>query len=57
MWNVGEKTRKWLWWEKLKKRDNLEDLGVIEKKMSPIQMDLQEIVGKVWTGFIWLRMG
>jgi hypothetical protein len=39
----GRKTHKGLWWEKLEKRDNLEDLGVTGKKISPIQVDLQEI--------------
>ena len=30
-------------WEKLEKRDNLEDLGIVRKTMPPIQMDLKEI--------------
>jgi hypothetical protein len=43
-----------LWFESLKGRDNLEDLGVDGKKI------LQEILGKycekLWTGFIWIRI-
>jgi hypothetical protein len=41
MW--GEKKHKGLMWEKLEKRDNLEDLGVMGKTIPPMQMDLKEI--------------
>jgi hypothetical protein len=43
------------WFENLKRRDYLEDLdidgSIILKRM------LEKWGGKVWTGFIWLRIG
>jgi hypothetical protein len=41
--------------EKLKGRDHSEDLGIDGKKISEWILGKQD--GKVWTGFIWLRIG
>ena len=40
-------------WGDLRERDHLEDLGVCGDN---IKMDLQESVGKTWTGLIWLKI-
>jgi hypothetical protein len=40
---------------KPERRDHSEDLSVNEK--DNIRMDVEEMSGKVWTGFIWLRIG
>jgi hypothetical protein len=42
-----------IWLEKLKGRDHPEDLGVHGK----VILDCMEMIGKVWTGFICLRIG
>jgi hypothetical protein len=43
------------WSENLKGRDQSEDLGVDGKMI--LEMILGKYGGKVWTGFIWLRIG
>jgi alpha-glucosidase (family GH31 glycosyl hydrolase) len=49
-WERGEKCTRF-WWERLEKKDHLEDRGV-----DGIRMDLREI-GWGWSGYIWLRIG
>jgi hypothetical protein len=39
----------------LKGQDHLEDLGIYEKII--LEWILRKYSGKVWTGFIWLRIG
>jgi hypothetical protein len=41
--------------ESLKERDNSEDLGVDRRMI--LEWTLEKQVGKVWIGFLWLRMG
>jgi hypothetical protein len=41
--------------ENLKGQDHLEDLGIDEKLI--LEWILKKLGGKVWTGFIWLRIG
>jgi hypothetical protein len=43
------------WLQNLKRREHSEDLGVDGKITS--ECILEKYGGKVWTGFIWLRIG
>jgi hypothetical protein len=43
------------WFENLKGRDYLENLGTDKRKI--LEWMLGKYGGKVWTGFIWLRIG
>jgi hypothetical protein len=43
------------WSENLNGRDHLEDLAVDGKII--LEWILKKQVGRVWTGFIWLRIG
>jgi hypothetical protein len=43
------------WFEILKGRDHLEDLGIDGRII--VERILWKFGGKVWTGFIWLRLG
>jgi hypothetical protein len=49
------KTHTKLWYENLKGREHSEELGVDGKTIS--ERILEKHGGKVWTGFIWLRIG
>jgi hypothetical protein len=41
------------WWVNLKKRDNLQTLGVGGSII--LELVMNTYYGRVWTGFIWLR--
>jgi hypothetical protein len=41
------------WWENVKERWHLEDLGIDGRILKSI---LWKVDGRVWTGFIWLRI-
>ena len=43
------------WWENLRKRDNLEDLGVDERII--VKCVFKKWGLGVWTGSSWLRIG
>jgi hypothetical protein len=43
------------WWESLKEKDHLEDQGVDGRVGS--KWTLGRLVGGVWSGFTWLRIG
>jgi hypothetical protein len=43
------------WWESVKEKDNLEDQGV--DGMMGLKWTLGRLVGGVWSGFTWLRIG
>jgi len=52
-WENQEMLKKFLW-EHLKRRDHSKDLCIDEKILKHI---LKMYGGRVWTGFIWLRIG
>jgi hypothetical protein len=43
------------WWESPKERDDLKDQGVYGRMGS--EWTLERLVGDVWSGFTWLRIG
>jgi hypothetical protein len=43
------------WWESPKEKDHLEDRGVDGRIGS--KWTLGRLVGGMWSGFIWLRIG
>ena len=43
------------WWAVLRERDNLEDLGVVERII--LKWIFWKWDEEAWTGFIWLRIG
>jgi len=43
-----------LWLVNLKGKDHLEDIGIHRKII--LEWSLEKYIGKVWTGFIWLRI-
>jgi hypothetical protein len=47
------KMRTSFWWVNLKKRDNLQDLGVDGSII--LKLVTNTYSGRVWTGFNWLR--
>jgi hypothetical protein len=57
MWHARERgeTCKGLCWEIPKEKDNLKDQGV-DGRMG-LEWTLGRLVGGVWSGFTWLRIG
>jgi len=56
--NTHERFEKWIkkfWSENLKGRNHSEDLGIDGKII--LERILWKQIGKVWTGFIWVRIG
>jgi hypothetical protein len=53
MFDAYGMTHTGIWWADLRERGHLEDLG-IEKKS--INMGLQEVRWRIWTGLIFLRI-
>jgi hypothetical protein len=53
-WEMGE-TFMGFWWESPKEKDHLEDQGVDGRIGS--KWTLGRLVGGVWSGFTWLRIG
>jgi hypothetical protein len=54
MYGGEEKCRQVSWWENLKEREHLDDLGVDGRILKCIS---EKQDGKAWTGLIWLRTG
>jgi hypothetical protein len=57
MWHAWERgeTCTGFWWESPKDKDNLKDQGVDGRMGS--KWTLGRLVGGVWNGFTWLRIG
>jgi hypothetical protein len=57
MWHAWERgeTCTGFWCESPKEKDHLEDQGVDERMGS--KWTLGRLVGEVWNGFSWLRIG
>jgi hypothetical protein len=53
-WEMGE-TCRGFWWESPEEKDHLEDQGVDGRMGS--KWILGRLVGGVWSGFTWLRIG
>jgi hypothetical protein len=53
VWRGGE-IHKGFWWRYPKKRERLEDLRV-DGKLT-LKLILKEWDGRLWTGFIWIRL-
>jgi hypothetical protein len=53
-WETGEACTEF-WWESLKEKDHLKDQGVDGRMGS--KWTLGRLVGGVWCGFAWLRIG
>ena len=45
------------WWRSLKETGHLEDLGMDERTILKWILKTSRIVGYIWTGLIWLRIG
>jgi len=56
MWNVWEsrEVQAGFWWQDLRKRDHLEELGVEGKAI--LKWIFKKWDGKAWTGLICLRL-
>jgi hypothetical protein len=57
MWHAWERgeTCTGFWWESPEGKDHLEDQGVDGRIGS--KWILRRLVGGVWSGFMWLRIG
>jgi hypothetical protein len=57
MWHIWERGEMCtgFWWESLKEEYNVEDQG-IDGRMGT-KWTLGRLVGGVWSGFTWLRIG
>jgi hypothetical protein len=57
MWHAWERgeTLAGFWWESLKEKDHFKDEGVDGRMRS--KWTLGRLVGGVWSGFTWLRIG
>jgi hypothetical protein len=57
MWHAWEREETYagFWWESPKEKDHLKDQGVDGKVGS--KRTLGRLVGGVWSGFNWLRIG
>jgi hypothetical protein len=57
MWHTWERgdTCTGVWWESPKEKDHLKVLGVDGRMGS--KWTLGGLDGRVWSGFIWLRIG
>jgi hypothetical protein len=57
MWHAWERTEMCIgfWWESPKEKDHLEDQGIDGRMGS--KWILGKLVGGVWSGFTWLRIG
>jgi hypothetical protein len=57
MWHAWERgeTCTGFWWESPKERDHLED-GRVDGRMGS-KWTVGRLVGGVWNGFTWLRIG
>ena len=44
-----------IWWRTLRKRDQLEYLGIYENNIKNGSLKKWDL--EAWTGFIWLRIG
>jgi hypothetical protein len=55
MGGVGREMHTKFWWEDLKERDQQEDLDPGRRIILKCISKKQDV--KVWTGFIWLRIG
>jgi hypothetical protein len=53
-WEMGE-TCTGFWWEILKEKSHLEDRGIDGRMGS--KWTFGRLVGGVWSGFSWLRIG
>jgi len=53
-WGKGE-VRTGIWWEELRERDHLEDLGVDVRLI--LKWISKNFDGLPWTGLIWFRIG
>jgi hypothetical protein len=57
MWHAWERAEMCIgfWWESPREKDHLNDHGVDGMKGS--KWTLETLVGGVWSGFTWLRIG
>jgi hypothetical protein len=57
MWHAWERGEMYtgFWWESPNEKENLEDKGVDGRMGS--KWTLGRMVGGVWSGFMWLRIG
>jgi hypothetical protein len=54
MWGTGE-VHTGFWWGGLLERNHLEDSGMDRRII--LNWMLKNLVGEVWSGLIWLRIG
>jgi hypothetical protein len=54
VWGRGE-VHTGFWWETLRDLGHLEDVGVYGRII--LKWVFKKYVGRLWTGFMWLRIG